>query len=469
MTHPSPCGPTAQLQRLLQSFLLDPTFADSLLTVAMVLDLATELMADWAEAVVFTPLVVTWMFLTQVLHDDQSCQAAVERLIAWRARQGLPGCSSATGGYCRARQRLPEEFFHRLVQQTGDRLQAQSPPAWSFHGRAVKILDGTTVSMPDTPANQAAYPQHGRQAPGLGFPLARMVVVLSLATGAVLDAAIGPYQGKETGELALLRQLHERLTPGDIALADRGFGSYLEIALLGRRCVDVVMRPHQKRRPDLAGAQRLGSDDYLITWSKPVRPAWMDPAIYATMPEQLTVRWVKVQVTQPGFRPEDFWVVTTLRDRRAFRREEIAGLYRARWHAELDLRSIKHVMKMDVLRCKSPAMVRKEIWAHWLIYNLIRGTMAQAAHRRGVLPRQLSFQGARQTLAAYREEASGATESERARMSEAALGSIASHRVGDRPDRTEPRYCKRRTTKYPLMTRPRHADRSQPRKAGWVQ
>ncbi|MBV8075779.1 MAG: IS4 family transposase [Planctomycetaceae bacterium] len=335
MTHPRPFGPTAQLQRLLHGFVLDPAWADSLLTVEMVLDLATELMAEGAEAVVFPPLVVLWMFLTQVLSDDQSCQAAVERLIAWRARHGLPACSSATGGYCRARRRLPEALLHRLVQQTGGRLQDQADPRGSFHGRAVKIIDGTTVSMPDTPENQAAYPQHGRQAPGLGFPLARMVVVLSLATGAILDAAIGPYQGQETGELALLRQLHDRFEHGDIALADRGFGSFLEIALLERRGVDVVMRPHQRRQPELAEARRLGVDDYLINWSKPVRPAWMDQATYATMPEQLSVRWVKVQVSQPGFRPEDFWGVTTLRDSQAFRREEIAELYRARWHAEV--------------------------------------------------------------------------------------------------------------------------------------
>lgn len=404
---------------------------------------------------IYTPLVTLCTFLSQVLSDDHSCRAAVARLLAWRTAQGLPPCSADTGAYCKARQRLPETILPRLVRETADGLQQDAPAGWLFHGRAVTLVDGSTLSMPDTPENQAEYPQHGNQKPGCGFPIARILVLISLATGAVLDAAIGPRKGKLTGEGTLLRGRHGRLARGDILLGDRCFCSYFEVALLLAQGVDVVMRQNENRPVDFRSGQRLGHDDHLVVWNRPQRASWMDASMYAAIPETVTIREVRVRVAQRGFRTRVLIVMTTLVGAGEFSHDEVASLYRARWHAELDIRSLKQTLKMDVLRCQTPEMVRKEIWAHLLVANLIRGVMAEAARVHGVLPRDLSFQGARQTMEAFRGELSHAEPVGAQVLREVALRAIASHRVGDRPDRVEPRVRKRRPKNYPLMHKPR--------------
>jgi hypothetical protein len=424
-----------------------------------------DLAIAWRDRL-FTPVVTLWLFLSQVLSKDHSCLSAVARLLAYRAGRGLALCSARTGSYCKARQRLPESLLARLVRQTGGDLHGQAPPAWYWHGRAVKIVDGTGVSLPDTPANQKAYPQPGGQKPGLGFPVMRLVVVLSLACGAALDVAMGPSRGKQTGETALFRDLHGRLEPGDVVLADRYFCSYFEIALLQQRHVDAVMRLHQRRQVDFRQGRRLGPCDHVVVWHKPARPAWLDEATYAALPATLTVRELRVAVPQRGFRTRQLLVATTLLDGEAVPRGELAALYRARWHAELDLRSIKQSMQMDHLRCKSPAMARKEVWAHLLVYNLIRATMAQAALEHHVLPRLLSFEGARQTLDAFREVLPQATPEQLPAVVEGLLAAVASHRVGNRPDRYEPRARKRRPKEYPLLKVPRRQARRRLARAG---
>jgi hypothetical protein len=414
----------------------------------------------------FSPLVTLWTFLSQILSKDHSCLSAVARLLAFRTRQGLPPCSAHTGSYCKARQRLPECLLARLTRDTGAELHGQAPAAWRWHGRAVKLVDGSSVSLPDTPANQKAYPQPSGQRPGCGFPVARLVALISLACGAVLDLAVGPLQGKGTDENHLFRSLHDRLEPGDIVLADRYFGSYCEIALLRQRGADVVMRLHQRRRADFRCGRQLGREDHVVVWSRPPRPDWMDQATYAALPAFLAVREVRVRVATPGFRTRQLVVVTTLLDPEAFPTRELAALYRARWHAELDLRSIKQGLQMDVLRCKTPAMVRKELWAHLLVYNLVRATMAQAALQHHVLPRTLSFEGARQTLEAFRGILLQATAEELPQVIEQLLTAIASHRVGNRPDRYEPRVRKRRPKEFPVMKVPRRQARERLAKAG---
>ena len=347
-------------------------------------------------------MVTLWTFLSQIHSDDPSCRAAVARLNATRVAQGLEPGSPLTGGYCKARQRLAEPLLHRLMQQSRQQLQQQVPTAWYGHGRAVKIVDGSGVSMPDTAANQQDYPQPGSQAPGLGFPVARIVVVLSLACGAVVAAAVGRLKGKNTREPMLFHSLHAHLERDDVILADRYYCSYWEVALLLGQGIDVVMRSHQRRAVDFRRGQRLGHEDHRLHWSKPKRPAWMDEATYVGLPATVEMRELRVRVTQRGFRTRVVLVATTVLAPEAFAKEEWAGLYRARWHAELDLRSIKQTMQMDVLRCKTPAMVRKEIWGHLLVYNLLRAAMAQAALRQGMWPRQVRLQGARQTLEAFR-------------------------------------------------------------------
>src|SRR5436190_3966507 len=325
----------------------------------------------WRDRV-FSPELTLWAFLGQGLNPDPSCRAAVARVLAYLVQQGQPACAAETGSYCKARQRLPEAVLRRLAHTTGQELHQQVPDGWRWHGRHVKVVDGTTLSMPDTPANQQAYPQHNAQKPGLGFPLLRMVAIFCLACGTVLEAALSPYQGKRSGENSLLRQMTATLQAGDVLLGDCCFSSYLDIAHQRDRGVDVVVRMHQCRHVDFRRGQRLGQADHVVMWERPKRPDWMDETTYAKVPATMAVREVRVRVEQKGFRTKVYIVATTLLDAEEYPAEDLASLYRRRWQAELNLRSLKVVLGMDVLRCKSPDMVRKEIWVHLLAYNLLR-------------------------------------------------------------------------------------------------
>lgn len=411
------------------------------------------------SARIFVPLVVLWTFLSQVLSPDHSCRKAVSRLIAYLTARGHRACEKDSGAYCKARQRLPLGVVQHLARATAATIDERTHEDWKWHGREVVLADGTTVSMPDTSENQRAFPQQKGQAPGLGFPIARLVATISLATGAIEDLAIGPYQGKETGETALFRTLIERLVPGAIVLGDRTFGSYFGIAALLERGCDGVFRMHQGRKVDFRRGERLGPEDHLVRWPKPARPEWMDQAAYDQVPEELVVREVRFAVPQEGFRVEEVVLATTLLDRELWPREELAALYRDRWNIELDLRSIKIEMQMDVLRCKSPDMVKKEIWMHVLAYNLVRGVMAAAAEEHDEEPRNLSFKGALQALESFREEAGGVHGPARYRLVDAVLAMIASETVGERPNRVEPRAIKRRPKPHRLLKEPRREAR----------
>jgi len=402
----------------------------------------------------YTPLLTIWTFLYQVLASDQSCRAAVARLLAFLCVGGDSSGSAKTDPYCKARQRLPENLLADLARSSGLELQHQVPPTGLLGGRPIKIADGTTASMPDTPANQNAYPQQSAQKEGLGFPILRLVGLIGLSCGAVLDVAMGPYRGKQTGETALLRQLLDQLEAGDILLTDAIFSNYWTIALLLERGVDLLGRHGGKRRVDFRQGRRLGRHDHVVQWHKPVRPSWMSQELYESLPQTLSLREVTVEVSQKGFRCRHLRLVTTLLDPQVYRKEELATAFRCRWQAELDLRSIKHVMQMDVLRCKSPAMVRKEIWMHLLAYNLIRKLMAQAAATVGAYPRDISFKGTLQTLVAF-AAAGWSCPQRRSELYVAVLRAVATHRVNDRPDRVEPRAVKRRPKKQVYLNEPR--------------
>ena len=403
---------------------------------------------------IYTPAVTVWVFLSQCLSPDHSCRDAVARLIAWRLVRGLKPCSADTGAYCTARGDLPEEALQRLVRDTGRQIEDQAPEAWLWHGRKVRVVDGSTVTMPDTPENQAAYPQQKSQKPGCGFPIARILVIFSLSVGTVLEGAIGKYKGKQTGENSLLRGLYDALTDGDVILADRYFSGWSDIALAGQRGIDVVVRKHQLRRTDFREGKRLGKGDHLVSWSRPERPRWMSKQEYATLPTTLTLREVRVRVAQPGFRPRSLVVVTTLTDAEQYPAEEIAVLYRRRWDAELHLRSLKIVLQMDQLRCKTPERVRNEFWMHLLGYNLIRGVMASAALASGRSPWEVSFKGTLQTLHHFLPTLLSTISSES--WCKALLAAIATHIVGHRPGRFEPRKVKRRHKHYQYLCKPRH-------------
>ena len=402
---------------------------------------------------IYTPAVTVWVFLSQCLSRDHSCRDAVARLIAWRVGRGLRACSADTGAYCTARDSLPEAACHQLVCRTGSDLEREAPAEWLWHKRRVRMVDGSTITMPDTPANQAEYPQMASQKPGCGFPIARIVVVFSLSVGTVLEAALGRYEGKQTGENSLFRTLQHCLATDDVVVFDRYFSGWWDLALLQARGVDVVVRKHQLRETDFRKGKRLGKDDHLVCWPKPHRAKWMTHTVYASLPGELTLREVRVHVTQKGFRTKELVVVTTLLDADEYPAQEIAELYRRRWQAELNLRSLKSVLQMDHLRCKTPHRVRNEFFMHLVAYNLVRRLMAVSAQKAETEPWQLSFKGALQTLEAFLPMLYSTVSVDN--WSTAFIAAIATHIVGDRPDRYEPRVKKRRAKEYDLMNKPR--------------
>jgi hypothetical protein len=448
-----------QVRFLQQQFLQDGNlpFSD-ILSTGLIEQALTALQVGLVDCV-YTPLVTLCVFLGQVLSADHSCRAAVARLIAYRVARKERACSPETGAYCQARKRLPEEFFSQIARQTGRQLDANAKSEWLWKNRRVYIFDGATVSMPDTYANQQAYPQPPQQKPGLGFPLMRIAAIFSLACGAVLDVGMCRYAGKGQSELALLRQLWSIFQPGSIILADRLICAWTELVMLKQRGVDSVCRFNSaNRKTDFRRGKHLGKDDHIVTWFKPTKPRSIDRQTYNTLPESLTIRECRVPIAQPGFRVKVVVIATTLLDHIAYPPSELAKLYRARWNAELDLRSLKKTMQMDVLRCKTPELVRKELWTHILAYNLIRTIIAQAAHKHDVEPRSLSFKGAIQTLEAFQPVIALQGEydaAHRLSLYQILLDAIATHRVADRPDRYEPRAWKGYNKKFAYLRKPR--------------
>jgi hypothetical protein len=395
---------------------------------------------------VYSPFTTLRLFIEQVLGSDHSCQDAVARGLSTRVALGQPSCSLNTGPYCKARARLPLALLARLGREVGSRLCAGQPEAWRWRGREVKLIDGTTVSMPDTSANQARFPQSRGQKPGLGFPLARLVAVVSLSAGAVLEWALDACEGKKTGETALLWRLMPHFQRGDVVISDGYYAGYFMIAGLIAQGVDLVMPQHHLRITDFRRGQRLGVRDHVVTWVRPKRPGWMDEATYATMPGTLVMRECRT-----GGRT----LITTLTDAHATPKQVLAELYAMRWHVELDLRAIKTVMQMDILRCKTPVMVEKEIAVHLLAYNLVRAVMAQAACMNSLLPRQLSFKAALQLLNAFEVTLRHGSSQDIAIRHTELLTRLGRRRLPHRPDRVEPRAVKRRPKQHWLLTEPR--------------
>jgi hypothetical protein len=390
----------------------------------------------------YPPTVALSMFMRQVLEADGSCQKAVNGWAAQRAADGLSPCSVRTGGFCRARQRLPLEMASTLTRETGRLLSDKALAPWLWRERSVKLVDGTGISMPDTPENQAVYPQPSTQAPGVGFPLARLVMVICLATGAALDAAIGPHSGKGSGELGLVRRLLTGFSPGDVMLADALYCNYFLIATLMAAGVDVLFEQNGSRITDFRRGRSLGTRDHIVHWPKPAtRPQWMTPEQYEGFPDELTVREAKVahQV-----------LVTTLLDHRKVSKDELSALYARRWNVELDLRNLKTTTGMDVLSCQTPQMNEKQLWVHLLAYNVIRLLMAQAASNAGVDPRNLSF---KHTVQLWTEWVSRGLSA--AKDGGRLFTLIAQCKVGNRSARIEPRMRKRRPKPYPWLKVPR--------------
>ena len=421
------------------------------LTEASILEVLDEHKVEYRDRV-FGPITTIWGFLSQVLSDDHSCRDAVARVVAHRAASGREPCSPNAASYCNARSRLPTGVLRALAKRTARQLQDGLPQAWKWNGRDVFIADGSHVSMPDTQQNQAAYPQVYNQQPGIGFPLARVAVLLSLATGACHDLAVAPYAGKGTGETTLLRQMYSSLGRGDVVVADALFDNYFLIWELRELGIDVVAREQAERVGTVTVERRPDGD--LLAWRRPNKPRGMTGEQYRTYPKSQAMRRVSVDARDKDNRVEQFGVVTTLLDT-SIGGGQIGGLYERRWEGEVDIRSVKSVMKMDVLRCKSPEMVRKEIWAHLLAYNLLRTVMAVAAAEGDTEPRKISFKGAKQAVTAFAPKIEAARPEDRGRLIDALLRTVAYHRVGNRPGRWEPRARKRRPERAARLMQPR--------------
>jgi putative transposase len=334
---------------------------------------------------VYSTAIVLWAFLSQVLADGKmrSCSAAVARIADFLLARGETPPSGDTGEYCKARSKLCEHALRDLSVEAAGKIETASPGDWLWHSRHAKLVDGFTATMPDTEENQRDYPQQKSQSPGVGFPILRACVILSLASACVMDATFGPYAGKETGETALLREMLGSLDEVDVLLADRYYCSFMMVALLTQRGVDACIRMYQRRHVDFRRGRRPGKYDHLIEWRRPAKPKWMDEQTYTNISERMTHREFRFQVVG---------------NRR--RMETIAELYGHRWSSELDLRCIKQTLNLDHMRCKTPAMVRKELWTTLLAYNLIRRVICVAALEHGMQPRRISFARTCETLLA---------------------------------------------------------------------
>lgn len=427
----------------------------NLLTSDALLEKVEELLPDHRERV-YPPTETLSMFLAQAMSADRSCQNIVNQSAIQRLCGGLTVNSTHTGGYCRARQRLPLEVVSRVSQYLGEHMDKHLPTAWCWQGRRVRIVDGTTVTMPDTAANQAVFPQQGVQQPGLGFPICRIVGITCLAGGTLLNAAMGPFQGKGSDEQSLLRTIQDTFEPGDVVLADAFFATYFFIATMQSRGIDILMEQHgsRKRATDFRGGKKLGERDHLIVINKPkVRPDWMSQAQYDGAPDSLIVR---------EFKAGGKIMVTTMIGHKKHPKQMLKSLYHSRWHVELDIRSIKDTMGMNILSCKTPEMAIKEIWVYLLAYNLIRLMMAQSALLADIKPRDISFKHCLQVWVNYTQLLPGPDDSHLDML----FGLLAQQRVGNRPGRIEPRAKKRRPKAYPLLTKPRDEARAQVKKNG---
>jgi hypothetical protein len=404
--------------------------------------------------VLYTPMVVLWSWISQVLDPDGSLSHAVKRVVTWMTVAGLAPPSGDTGGYSKARQRLPESLFPPLLKRTAAALQAQVKPSQQWCGRAVKAFDATTVLMSDTAANQATYPQHSNQKTGCGFPILKLVVWFCITTGAVLEVSMAPYR---VSEWRLSRQLYAKLCSDDVVVADSAYGTYVDLAWVKLRGADAVFRKHYGRHYDFRRGRRLGKGDHIVQWQRPQeRPQALSVDEFEALAPALAVREVRLSIPVPGFRPTQIIVVTTLTDPKRYPKSKLADLYHLRWQAaEVNLKHLKTTLGMDMIHAKTPAMVTKSIWVHLLAYNLLRTLMWQASTETDTGALRISLQGTRQQFNHFRPILAHSTRQERRRYYYALLGYLSGLIIPYRPNRSEPRVVKQRLKPFPKMQEPR--------------
>ena len=409
---------------------------------------------------VYSVRVTFWTFLWQVLTPGASCRSAVRKVMAGFAFLGLPKVSQDDSPYCQARQRLNRPTLERALHASAQAAEQRVCQPWRFHGREVIVGDGTTCSAPDTTANQRAFPQSANQAPGCGFPLIKWVALFSLASGALLEVQLG---NKHKSELALFRKIWDRLKAGMIYLADRGFCDFFSLAQLRQRGVDTVLRLNAARSVDFRFGKRLGPHDRLVQWQKPsVKPVTATKKLWRRLPQEITVRIVRHPVLIAGFRPRFIILATTLLDPVAYPAADLATLYLRRWRVELFLRDLKTTLQLEVLSCKTPAMLYRELLMHLIGYNFNRALMAEAASIHYVELERISFKGTLDTVRHFSLAiAKTRTRRQRCQLINEMLAALVADQVPDRPHRIEPRNRKRRPKEFPVLVKPRRLWRAQ--------
>ncbi len=393
-------------------------------------------------------------FLWQMLKPRTPCREVVRQVQALFRLQGLGPVDEGDSAYVQARQRLPRERLEKALTATAQAADRRVERSAQLQGRAVKVVDGSTTQLADTPENQRRFPQPSSQKPGCGFPVIRFIALLSLTSGAILKVIL---DSLHSHDLRLLHRLAEALAPGDIVLGDRAYGEYTTAASLPQKGVDLVARLHHQRKVDFRKARRLAKNDGLFVWVKGYQQSQiLSPAEWTLLPAQITVRIIRFNTTIRGFRGRRVTLVTTLLDPKLYTAEQLIGLYARRWRLELSFRDIKSTLGMEQLRCKSPGMAEKELLAYLIAHNLIRCVIAEAA-RFSVDLERISFKGAVDALRQYSTAiAQARNQKMRRQLWEDLLLNLARDLVPSRPHRREPRAIKRRPKAYPLLNKPRH-------------
>lgn len=401
---------------------------------------------------------VSWSLFWQMTQGNATCRDVVRQMQAMQILEGRPVVDEGTSAYCQGRARVPEEMLRAALAKSAQAAADLVPLSAALQGRAVKVLDGTTLTLPDTPKNQAAYPQTASQKPGCGFPQMNLLVRWSARGAAVLDFAEGDHHH---GEMRLLHQLAPTFEPQDIVVYDRAAGHFVACAQLSARQVDLISRV-SIRKIDWRRGQRLGHNERLVIWKKSGKtPAYLTAAEWAELPDEITVRVIRVRVQQKGFRARELSLVTTLLDPAKYPATEISAAYLRRWRLEMCLDDLKTTLGLDALRCQTPKMILRELLALLIVHNLVRTVMAEAAKTHAVPLDQISFTG---TLSALRSfgaaSAQAATAAQRRRLWTEMLRVIAADPLPLRPDRWEPRVVKRRPKAHALLNKPRHEYRA---------
>ena len=395
--------------------------------------------------------VTFWAFLHQVLSPGTPCREVVRKVQSLCSERKLPLPSSQNTAYCKARSLLPDADLELIHQNVSAKLlqRVTAPQRWK--GYDVKVIDGTGITLADTKENQSEFPQPSEQREGCGFPVMQIVACFCLASGALLKWV---ETGLKSHESRILSKLMGFFSRGDLVLTDRGFSSYANLALLKQRGIEAVMRVHQRRKLDYRKGRKLGTYDRLISWRKPQRPKDWARQDWDALPATLSIRIVRIFIARKGFRTRQYDLVTTLEDAQAYTAEDLAQLYYQRWSVELFFRHIKTTMGMEMLRCKTPGMVRKELRMFVIAYNLIRGLMQKAATLHRTELSRLSFKATVDTLRQFSSVLNATKHLPRSqqRIIEEILQIIASEQVPSRQNRCEPRALKRRPKPFPRLT-----------------